>query len=81
MNATVESLYNAALALPIEAREELAERLFASLDDEPDVGPTPEQEAEIEKRLAEVRSGKAKLIPADEVFESVLKAIRERKSP
>lgn len=38
-----------------------------------DLGLTPEQEADLDQRLAEIHSGKAKLYPGDEVFERLLK--------
>ena len=81
MSNEAETLLNAALALPAAVREEIAERLLRSLDDELDVEPSPEQVAEIERRVEAVRQGKAKLIPAEEAFESVLEHIRSRKRP
>ena len=81
MSNEAEALLNAALALPAAVREEIAERLLRSLDDEPDIEPSPEQVAEIERRVEAVRQGKAKLIPAEEAFKSVLEHIRSRKRP
>ena len=81
MSNEAEAVLNAALALPAAAREEIAGRLLRSLDDEPDVEPSPEQVAEIERRVEAVRQGKAKLVPAEEVFDSGLEDIRARKRP
>lgn len=79
MSANIDTLFHAALALPAEAREELAERLLRSLDNDPDLGLSPEWEAEIERRVEEVRKGEVELIPADEAFRSILERIRSRK--
>lgn len=79
MSTTVDSLFHAALELPANAREELAERILRSLDANPDLELSPAQEAEIERRVEEIRQGTAKLIPAEEVFNSILTRLRERK--
>jgi putative addiction module component (TIGR02574 family) len=67
-SADAQQLFEQALKLPGLQREVLAEKLFASLHDEP---VDPEWEAawrvEIERRIAELDSGAAKLIPWEEV--------------
>jgi len=65
-NLTAEQVREAAMSLSPDQREDLAEALFASL-------PTdPEDEAawtsEIARRIEDLRTGKAKLIPAEDVF-------------
>jgi len=69
--ATSEEIFRDAAALPHEARAELAERLIASLA--ADVSPeiTEAQLAEVRRRIAEVESGEAQLIPGDEVLARV----------
>ena len=74
MGLPLEKLESAALHLPVAERARLAKLLIASLDEEP-----LEDQAEIEKaweeetyrRLEEIRSGKVKLIPAEQVFEEL----------
>jgi putative addiction module component (TIGR02574 family) len=62
-------IFDAALALPLDERAELVRELLASLDepfDDPEsVGA--EWDAEIERRLAEIDSGKTVLLSEDEV--------------
>ena len=68
MTALVDELSQRARALSPEDRARLADELLASLDE--DSSPDTEQawEQEIGRRVEEIRSGKAKLIPADQVF-------------
>ena len=68
MTALVDELSQRARALSPEDRARLADELLASLDE--DSSPDTEQawEQEIGRRVKEIRSGKAKLIPADQVF-------------
>ena len=65
---TREDLLSAALNLPLEERAALADRLLRSLDDLPE----PERKKlwlEVaDRRLQEMREGKVREIPADEVF-------------
>jgi len=69
--ATPEEIFRDAVALPPEARAELTERLIASLAE--DVSPeiTSAQLTEVRRRIAEVESGDATLIPGDEVLARV----------
>ena len=69
--ATSEEIFRDAVALPPDARAELTERLIASLAD--DVAPeiTTAQLAEVRRRIAEVESGEATLIPGDEALARV----------
>ena len=66
--ARPEEIFNHAAALPPDVRAELAERLVASLAE--DVSPeiTSAQFAEVQRRIAQVESGEAQLIPGDEVL-------------
>ena len=68
MTALVDELSQRARALSPEDRARLADELLASLDE--DSSPDSEQawEQEIGRRVEEIRSGRAKLIPADQVF-------------
>lgn len=55
-----------ALALPPEARAALAGSLIDSLDEEVDEGAEAAWEAEITRRLEQLKSGKVKPIPWSE---------------
>jgi len=66
---TRENLLVAALKLSLEERAALADHLLRSLDELPE----PEQRKKLwlevaDRRLQEMREGKAREIPADEVF-------------
>jgi putative addiction module component (TIGR02574 family) len=76
MSNEAELLLNAALKLPPEERELLAEQIYRSLDDD---GPTPAQAQEIERRVQEVRSGKVQTIDGEEAYQEVLDRLRSRR--
>jgi putative addiction module component (TIGR02574 family) len=73
MSTEVQTVLNAALALPLPQREELAAHLAKSLVDSPVL--TPEEQAEvdsawegeIERRIAEYDQGRVKTIPGAQV--------------
>lgn len=73
MTELAEHLKGQLRQLPKEGRAELACFLLSSLDDEP---LTEEEQCEVDeawekeiaRRVAEIESGKAKMIPAEEVF-------------
>ena len=73
--ASSEEIFREAIALPVDVRAELTERLIASLAE--DVSPeiTDLQLAEVRRRIAEVESGEAQLIPGDEVLARVRKLL------
>ena len=60
-----------ALALSPSERASLAHDLILSLDDPADYTLSPEQEAEIQRRVQMVREGRAKGRPAVDVFRQV----------
>jgi putative addiction module component (TIGR02574 family) len=67
MNATMESLLNAALTLPDQDRMELVEALIASLQPT-DRPPFDESwRVVIQRRSAELRSGQVVAVPWEEV--------------
>ena len=68
MKASSEALLTAALTLPPEDREEIAERLLRSLDNSEYVALAPDWKAEIDRRLKEIDDGTAELIDGDEVM-------------
>lgn len=71
MTNAVDGILGTALSLSAAERAELATRLIRSLDG---TDPTPEEQAavdeawkvEIERRLAEIENGTAKLVDGDE---------------
>jgi len=69
-----DELIDEAISLPIELRAQLIDKLLKSMN--------PAQEEidklwaiEAEKRVAEIDSGKVKLIPGDEVFDKIRKRL------
>ena len=75
MSDLVKELSQRAHELVPEDRARLAEELLASLEDDVDPEVDAAWEDEIRKRIAEVESGTAKLIPADEVFARIRRAL------
>jgi len=76
MSTTALKICVEALSLPRQNRLEIAERLLASVEDAK-ASTRAERlwKAEIRRRRKEIREGKAKLIPADEVMRNALRAI------
>lgn len=63
-------VFDAALALPLDERGELISKLILSLEDEPFDSPEvveAEWNAEIDRRIVDIDSGKTVGIPLDEV--------------
>jgi putative addiction module component (TIGR02574 family) len=75
MSSLVEELSQKARALPAEDRVRLAEELLATVQ-EVDAEVEAAWEDEIRRRIAEIDSGTAKLIPADEVFAEVRRLLK-----
>jgi putative addiction module component (TIGR02574 family) len=83
MNARTGELLHEAIKLPESDRVLLADALYASLDDSSD---SPEQvsaawDAEIERRVAEIKSGTAKTVLADEIkarLDSIIRRAQAR---
>ncbi|HET9764381.1 MAG TPA: addiction module protein [Casimicrobiaceae bacterium] len=75
MSDLIDELSRKARALPPEERVRLAEELLATVQ-EVDAEVEAAWDAEIKRRIEEIDSGKAKLIPADEVFAEVRRLIK-----
>lgn len=75
MTDLVDELARKARALSPEERVRLAEELLATVQE---VDPQVEAawDEEIKRRIEEIDSGKAKLIPAEEVFAEVRRLIK-----
>lgn len=75
MSSLIDELSRKARALPPEESIRLAEELLSSVQDSDE-----EVEAawaqEIERRLEEVESGTAKLVPAEEVFAEIRRILK-----
>ena len=76
MSDLTEELVQNARALPPEDRARLAEELLASLHEKGDSGVEAAWDEEIRRRIAEIESGTAKLIPADEVFAEIRQMLK-----
>lgn len=75
MTTLVDELSQKAMELPPEERVRLAERLLATVHDV-DAEVEAAWDQEIQRRLAEIDSGTAKLIPAEEVFAEVRRILK-----
>ena len=86
VNVRAKKIRDEALELPTKARAKLAHDLLVSLEDEPLESPENVEKAwaaEIDRRIKDVKEGRAKLIPADEVLRRVrasLKRIRAQRA-
>ena len=76
MPTLVEELSARAKALPAQDRARLAEELLDSLQGDTDVEAEAAWEQEIERRVAEIESRAAHLIPAAEVHAEARRLIR-----
>jgi len=74
MPSSFAELSDAVLALPTSAKEELAERLIASLVGDTPAGVHAAQVAEVMRRRQEWLDGKVRLVPG----EQVMREVRER---
>jgi len=71
MTVSIEEITAAALALPAEARAELADRLAASMASGIAPRITQLQLDEVQKRRAEVLTGRAQGIPSQQVRDEI----------
>ena len=69
MTPEVSKLLEQALTLSVEEQEALADSLISNLGGKVDEGVQAAWHAEIEKRIAELDSGRAKTVPWEEVRE------------
>ncbi len=71
-----DELLDEAMSLPIELRAQLIEKLLSSLN------PLQKEidklwAVEAERRVAEIESGKAKVIPGEQVFNKIRKRLAQ----
>jgi putative addiction module component (TIGR02574 family) len=75
MSSETEKLAADILNLPREQRAFLAEKLLESLDFDEAFSLGDEWKAEVERRCRELDEGTVELIPGDQVFDEVTKAL------
>lgn len=68
---TMEKIRSEVMALSMSERASLAHELILSLDDPSDYDLSPEQEAEIQRRLEMVQEGAASGRPSADVFADI----------
>ncbi len=66
--ATTEEIFHDAVALPHDVRAELTERLIASQPEDISPDITRARLVEVPRRITQVESGEAALIPGDEAL-------------
>ena len=76
MSTLVDELSARAKALPAEDRARLAEELLESLQEESDADAGAAWDREIERRVAEIEAGAARLVPAEEVHAEARRLFR-----
>ena len=75
MSTTAQKICIEALSLPRESRAEIAERILSSLEDKADHKAEKAWKAVVRRRRVEIRSGKAKVRPAEDVMRDALRAV------
>jgi putative addiction module component (TIGR02574 family) len=75
MPLTIEQIKAEAMKLPPEARADLADWLWISVESRESVQAA--WDAEIARRIEEIESGKVELIPGEEVLARIDKKLRE----
>jgi putative addiction module component (TIGR02574 family) len=73
-------LLEAALALPLDDRAELAREIIASLDGPPDAGAEQAWAVEIRRRVREVERGGVKAVPWAEAEKRIKERLRRIRS-
>ena len=78
MIASLDTLFAEALALPDDTRLQLVERLIPTIQSEPSL--EAEQIQEVQRRVDDVRSGKVKTIPGEQVFREIEQSLAARRT-
>jgi putative addiction module component (TIGR02574 family) len=81
MTSRAEQVYEQALSLTAGERTELADRLFGNLSESARNHISAAWSEEIDRRLASIEDGAAKLVPADEVFAEIEASLKARRAP
>jgi putative addiction module component (TIGR02574 family) len=77
MIATLDSLFTEALSLSDDTRLQLVERLIPTIQSEPLL--ESEQIQEVQRRMEDVRSGRVKTIPGEEVFREIEQSLASKR--
>jgi putative addiction module component (TIGR02574 family) len=77
MSRTFEEVRDEAMALPPEQRGHLGEELLDSVESDEGIEWDDDYKAEIQRRVAEVRAGTAKMVSADEAIASAREAVND----
>ncbi len=75
MTFSTDDIFQAAFDLPREDRKFLADRLLETLDGKDDSEVRRKWQEEVDRRVKSIEDGTAKLIPAEEVFDSLRKRV------
>ena len=75
MSTTAQKICIEALSLPRKSRAEIAERSLTSLEEDAHSKAEKDLRVVVRRRRAEIRSGKAKVRPAEDVMRDALRAI------
>lgn len=78
MIATIDTLFAEALSLSDETRLQLVERLIPTIQSEPSLDA--EQIQEVQRRMEDVRSGRVKTIPGEQVFREIEQSLASRRT-
>jgi putative addiction module component (TIGR02574 family) len=78
VSSSADSVLDAALKLPEKERARVAAELVASLDGEPEDGVEAAWASEVERRIAEVDRGDARLLPWEQVRDEVKGDLKRR---
>jgi putative addiction module component (TIGR02574 family) len=79
MTQEAAELLKKALSLPASERADLAGSLIESLDDTQDEAVAAAWDEEVARRMADIDSGKAKMIPWEEVREELSSRLKHDK--
>lgn len=77
MSTDTRRIVEQALKMPFRDRAEIAQRLLESLDQQGDTDFDAAWQFEIEKRIAELDSGRVSCIPWEEVRERLMRHARD----
>jgi len=77
MSRTFDEVRDQAMALTPEERGHLGEELLDSIESDEGIEWNDEYGAEIQRRVAEVRAGTAKMVSADEAIAAAREAVND----
>jgi putative addiction module component (TIGR02574 family) len=78
MTETAEKVLSEALTLDTRERADVAARLLASLDGEPDHDVEAAWAAEVARRIEEIEAGRVELVPWEDVERRIEREILKR---